>query len=103
MAEKSYANAGRRDFTGAEFEQLLDSVCIGDDWNNPPVDHRTLVLMMMAALQFGIWVEQTVCPLATRAALEAVETQSYAHGAVTAGMIVELGNLANQLAATARR
>lgn len=102
MAQKGYSSCAP-ELTPEQFEQMLDSVCIGDDWNNPPVDHRTVVLMITAALLFGQWVEQTVCPISTRAALEAVKAQARAHGVITTKMIASLGGLANHLADTARR
>ena len=102
IAQKGYASRAG-ELTADQFEQMLESVCIGDDWNNPPVDHRTVVLMITAALLFGQWVEQTVSPISNRAALEAVEAQARAHGVIMTKMIASLGGLANHLAETARR
>lgn len=98
IAQKGYSSFAP-ELTPEQFEQMLESVCIGEDWNNPPVDHRTVVLMITAALLFGRWVEQTVCPISNRVALEAVEAQARAHGVITTKMIASLGELANHLAA----
>lgn len=98
IAQKGYSSFAP-ELTAEQFKQMLESVGVGDDWNDPPVDHRTVVLMIAAALLFGQWVEQTVCPISNRAALEAAEAQARAHGVITTKMIASLGGLANHLAA----
>ena len=58
VAQKFYSSRSTN-ITPAEFEIAMDAVCVGDNWNTPPVDVRTFALMVMAALQFGVWIEST--------------------------------------------
>ncbi|MEE7441866.1 hypothetical protein MOR12E_24210 [Methylobacterium oryzae] len=98
MAQKGYSSFAP-ELTPEQFGQVLESVCIGENWNEPLVDHRTVVLMITATLLFGQWVEQTVFPICNQAALEAVKVQARAHGVITTQMVASLGELADHLAA----